>query len=107
MDGRSADGSSIESDRSGYFPDQASGKFSEPKSQEKSETSIFTRNRWNANGGFATRRRIDINNVNNKAIISKAVKRLQINDRNNRNKKRKTKNATIRNNHIPADVDKK
>ena len=65
MDGRSADGSSIESDRSGYFPDQASGKFSEPKSQEKSETSIFTRNRWNANGGFATRRRIDINNVNN------------------------------------------
>lgn len=34
MDRRSADGSSIESDRSGYFPDQASGKFSEPKSQE-------------------------------------------------------------------------
>ena len=68
MDRRSADGSSIESDRSGYFPDQASGKFSEPKSQEKSETSIFTRNRWNANGGFATRRRIDINNVNNMPI---------------------------------------
>ena len=72
MDGRSADGSSIESDRSGYFPDQASGKFSEPKSQEKSETSIFTRNRWNANGGFATRRRIDINNVNNMPICQYA-----------------------------------
>ena len=74
MDGRSADGSSIESDRSGYFPDQASGKFSEPKSQEKSETSIFTRNRWNANGGFATRRRIDINNVNNMPICLCALR---------------------------------
>ena len=74
MDGRSADGSSIESDRSGYFPDQASGKFSEPKSQEKSETSIFTRNRWNANGGFATRRRIDINNVNNMPICQCALR---------------------------------
>lgn len=35
MDGRSVDGSSIESDRSRFFPDQASGEFREHEPQKE------------------------------------------------------------------------
>lgn len=69
MSRRLINGGSFKSGSSGYFPDQASGEFLEPEPQEKSEAGIFTRNRWNANGGFAARRRIDINNVNNNVPI--------------------------------------
>ncbi len=39
--------------------------------------------------------------------IRQATKRLYSTDRNNRSKKRITKNATIRNSHISPEIDKK
>lgn len=50
---------------------------------------------------------IEINNVNNKAMKTAAIKRLYNTDINNRRIKRTTKNAIINTAHIPAEVDKK
>lgn len=46
MDGRSVDGSSIESDRSRFFPDQASGEFCEHEPQKEPKAGFPTCSRW-------------------------------------------------------------
>lgn len=57
MDGRSVDGSSIESDRSRFFPDQASAEFRELEPQKEPKAGFPTCSQWESNGGLATRGR--------------------------------------------------
>ena len=58
MDGRSVDGSSIESDRSRFFPDQASGEFREHEPQKEPKAGFPTCSRWKSNSGLVTRGRV-------------------------------------------------
>lgn len=58
MDGRSVNGSSIESDRSRFFPDQASGEFCEHEPQKEPKAGFPTCSRWKSNSGLVTRGRV-------------------------------------------------